>query len=430
MKITVITPEFYNYGSMIVAGILKDLGYDVTLKKSFKDPQADIVFISLHSTIHLIKYQKEINQIKAFKLLGGPVTTDPKLIFKHLNIDLIVKGEAEGKIDKIMEYIQGKREKTSIPGIAFKKDNKIVSTPSTREDSITHPLPLIPSDISKENIRGANAYIETHRGCVGNCTFCQVPCFFGRKVRSRNPENIIKEVKEFLKKGAKKIAISGGTGTLYGSKKFKDIDEEAFIELLKKVSEITKPINLTIPDIRVDLVTDNILKAIARYTNGWIYYGIESGSPRILKKMRKGISIDDIFEAVEMARKHGVKVAGSFIVGYPGEEEDDFQASLEIADELMLDDYFVSIAEPIPGTALAEEVKKLPLEDNPLYMDSAEGRFKGLAAERAFKFMLDSYVFRSIPVPITDKLFKSILEEVKSQEEHIRTVTAMIKGLI
>ena len=430
MKITVITPEFYNYGSMIVAGILKDLGYDVTLKKGFKDPQADIVFISLHSTIHLIKYQKEINQIKAFKLLGGPVTTDPKLIFKHLNIDLIVKGEAEGKIDKIMEYIQGKREKTSIPGIAFKKDNKIVSTPSTREDSITHPLPLIPSDISKENIRGANAYIETHRGCVGNCTFCQVPCFFGRKVRSRNPENIIKEVKEFLKKGAKKIAISGGTGTLYGSKKFKDIDEEAFIELLKKVSEITKPINLTIPDIRVDLVTDNILKAIARYTNGWIYYGIESGSPRILKKMRKGISIDDIFEAVEMARKHGVKVAGSFIVGYPGEEEDDFQASLEIADELMLDDYFVSIAEPIPGTALAEEVKKLPLEDNPLYMDSAEGRFKGLAAERAFKFMLDSYVFRSIPVPITDKLFKSILEEVKSQEEHIRTVTAMIKGLI
>lgn len=430
MKITVITPEFYNYGSMIVAGILKDLGYDVTLKKGFKDPQADIVFISLHSTIHLIKYQKEINQIKAFKLLGGPVTTDPKLIFKHLNIDLIVKGEAEGKIDKIMEYIQGKREKTSIPGIAFKKDNKIVSTPSTREDSITHPLPLIPSDISKENIRGANVYIETHRGCVGNCTFCQVPCFFGRKVRSRNPENIIKEVKEFLKKGAKKIAISGGTGTLYGSKKFKDIDEEAFIELLKKVSEITKPINLTIPDIRVDLVTDNILEAIARYTNGWIYYGIESGSPRILKKMRKGISVDDIFEAVEMARKHGVKVAGSFIVGYPGEEEDDFQASLEIADELMLDDYFVSIAEPIPGTALAEEVKKLPLEDNPLYMDSAEGRFKGLAAERAFKFMLDSYVFRSIPVPITDKLFKSILEEVKSQEEHIRTVTAMIKGLI
>ncbi|HPU37629.1 MAG TPA: methyl-coenzyme M reductase glutamine C-methyltransferase [Methanothermobacter sp.] len=430
MKITVITPEFYNYGSMIVAGILKDLGYDVTLKKGFKDPQADIVFISLHSTIHLIKYQKEINQIKAFKLLGGPVTTDPKLIFKHLNIDLIVKGEAEGKIDKIMEYIQGKREKTSIPGIAFKKDNKIVSTPSTREDSITHPLPLIPSDISKENIRGANAYIETHRGCVGNCTFCQVPCFFGRKVRSRNPENIIKEVKEFLKKGAKKIAISGGTGTLYGSKKFKDIDEEAFIELLKKVSEITKPINLTIPDIRVDLVTDNILEAIARYTNGWIYYGIESGSPRILKKMRKGISVDDIFEAVEMARKHGVKVAGSFIVGYPGEEEDDFQASLEIADELMLDDYFVSIAEPIPGTALAEEVKKLPLEDNPLYMDSNEGRFNGLAAERAFKFMLDSYVFRSIPVPITDKLFKSILEEVKSQEEHIRTVTAMIKGLI
>jgi B12 binding domain. len=111
MKIAVITPEFYNYGSMIVAGILKDLGYNVTLKKGFNNLQADIVFISLHSTIHLIKYKKEINQIKAFKILGGPVTTDPQLIFKYLDVDLIVKGEAEDKIDRIMEYVHGKRKK-------------------------------------------------------------------------------------------------------------------------------------------------------------------------------------------------------------------------------------------------------------------------------------------------------------------------------
>ncbi|MBC7101580.1 methyl-coenzyme M reductase glutamine C-methyltransferase [Methanothermobacter tenebrarum] len=430
MKIVVITPEFYNYGSMIVAGILKDLGHDVTLQKDFKDPRADIVFISLHSTIHLIKYRREINQIKAFKVLGGPVSTNPQLIFRYLDIDLVVRGEAEDKIDKIIEYLEGKREKTSIPGVAFKEDDEIIATPSTQEDSIEHPLPLIPSDISKENIRGANVYIETHRGCVGNCTFCQVPCFFGRKVRSRSLKSIIEEVKEFMRKGARRIAISGGTGTLYGSRKFKNINEDAFIELLKKVSELTRPINLTIPDIRVDLVTDDILETIARYTNGWIYYGIESGSPKILKKMKKGISVDDVSEAVEMARKHGVKVAGSFIVGYPGEEEEDFQATLELADELMLDDYFVSIAEPIPGTALAEEVKKLPFHENPVYMDSIDGRFKSLAAERAFKFLLDSYVFRSIPVPVTDKLFKSIIDEVKSQEEHIRTVTAMIKGLI
>ncbi len=430
MKIVVITPEFYNYGSMIVAGILKSLGYDVTLKKNFKDPRANIVFISLHSTIHLIKYKKEINQIKALKILGGPVTTDPHMIFKHLNIDLVVKGEAENKIEKIMEYIKGNRDPSSIPGIAFKKDNKIITTPSSSEAPMGRPTPLIPSDISNENIRGANVYIETHRGCPGNCTFCQVPCFFGRKVRSRNLEEIINEVKEFKRRGAKRIAISGGTGTLYGSEKFKDINERAFIELIKKISEITGPMNLTVPDIRVDLVTDEILEAIAKHTNGWIYYGIESGSPRILKRMRKGISVDDVFEAVEMARKHGVKVAGSFIVGYPGEEEDDFQATLELAEELMLDDYFVSIAEPIPGTPLAEEVKRLPIEDNPLYMESEKGKFKGLAAERAFKFMLDSYVFRNMPIPLTDKLFKSIIEEVKSQEDHIRTVTAMIKGFI
>lgn len=73
--------------------------------------------------------------------------------------------------------------------------------------------------------------------------------------------------------------------------------------------------------------------------------------------MNKGIKIETVYEAVELAREHGVKVAGSFIVGYPGETEDDFEATLSLADDLMLDDYFVSIAEPIPGTPLAEEVK-------------------------------------------------------------------------
>jgi tRNA-2-methylthio-N6-dimethylallyladenosine synthase len=433
IKITVLTPEFYNYGAMLIAGVLKDTGYNVDIQKGFEGIiNADVVLISLHSTIHLLKYREEIEKINSFKIVGGPVSNSPELVFKYLSVDAVIIGEGESSTLKILEKIEADDHEADqlneIEGIAFKKGNEIIKTKKTASSPMIRPLPLIPDDISSENIRGANVYIETHRGCPGNCGFCQVPCFFGRDVRSRTLDDIIIEVKEFLKKGAKRIAISGGTGSLYGSKKFKITDEYAFTELLKEISSLTGPQNLTIPDIRIDMMNDEILEAVKNYTNGWIFFGIESGSDRMLRKMKKGIKVDDVKDAIEAARKHSIKIAGSFIVGYPGESEDDFEATVELADELMLDDYFVSIAEPIPGTPLADDVIKTPLNENLLFIksDKYKNYELSIAEERCLNLMLDSYVFRSIPVAMTDNLFKTLLEETKSQGNHIRAVTEMI----
>jgi tRNA-2-methylthio-N6-dimethylallyladenosine synthase len=451
LKITVLTPEFYNYGAMLIAGVIKDAGYHVNLKKGFgKHPDVDIlnvdvVLLSLHSTIHLLKYRDEIQKINAFKIVGGPVSQDPKLVLENLAVDLVVLGEGELSILKVLEVLENSKNESKsdfnqnnivkedfnpINGIAFKTSSGTlkINTNKTTNPMI-RPLPLIPLDISSEDIRGANVYIETHRGCPGNCGFCQVPCFFGREVRSRPLEDILIEVKEFLRRGARKIAISGGTGSLYGSPKFKNVDENAFNNLLMEISKLTGPQNLTIPDIRVDLINDDILESIKKYTNGWVYFGIESGSNRMLRKMKKGITVDDVKNAVEASRRYGLKIAGSFIVGYPGEEEDDFETTVELADELMLDDYFVSIAEPIPGTDLASKVSKLPFEKNALFQRGS--RYKNhdfsIAEERALHLMLESYVFRTYPVPMTDKLLKALFEETKLQGDHIRTVTGMIK---
>lgn len=435
LNITVLTPEFYNYGAMLIAGILKEADYNVTLQRGFGQPiHADIVFLSLHSTIHLLKYKEVVANIDAVKVVGGPVSRVPELIFQNLDVDVVMVGEAEVSILKLMARLEkGFRVEDlhDVNGLAFKDAGALRKNPVGERVSMVRPLPFIPPDISSEDIRGANVYIETHRGCPGSCTFCQVPCFFGREVRSRPHEDVIAEVKAFLNTGARRIAVSGGTGTLYGSRKFRNLDEDAFTHLLRDISSLTGPQNLTIPDIRVDLISPDILDALGRYTNGWVYFGIESGSPRMLRSMKKGIKVDDVREAVGMARDSGLKIAGSFIVGYPGEEEDDFQATVDLADELMLDDYFVSIAEPIPGTVLAEEVKKLPDEDNTLFQDAQEYRRQGLslAEERALKLMMDSFVFRSMPVPMTENLFKALLDEVKSQGSHIKTVTPLIKGL-
>jgi len=435
LKITVLTPEFYSYGALLIAGMLEKQGYPVKLQKGFGEViDADIVFISLQSTIHLLKYQQELTSIDAFKIVGGPVTLTPQLILDCLPVDLVVVGEGENTIYNILRVC----ENNSLPrvsdfkdilGVAFKEGNQSVITGKGSADSLERPLPLIPPNISSENIRGANVYMETHRGCPGNCGFCGVPCLFGREVRSRPLEDILNEVKYLLSKGVRKIAISGGTGSLYGSSKFKNVDEEAFVELLREISNLTGPKNLTIPDIRVDLISDQILEAIRQYSNGWVFFGIESGSDRVLRHMKKGVTVDQVREAVAMARQHGVKTAGSFIVAYPGEEEEDFQDTMDLADELMLDDYFVSIAEPIPGTDLGDEVSQLSLEDNILFQDSLKYKRYGLsiAEERALDLMVESYVFRSFPVPMSQNLLKDLLNEVKSQGDHIKSVTHLIK---
>jgi len=436
IKVTVLTPEFYNYGAMLIAGILKDAGYRVTIQKGFeKQIDADVVVISLHSTVHLLKYKEEIEKIKSFKIVGGPVSTIPELIFKYLSVDVVVIGEGETNTLKILEKFDNKEgqfnQLDEIEGIAFKNGNEIIKTNKLTHSSMIRPLPLIPEDISSENIRGANVYIETHRGCPGNCGFCQVPCFFGREIRSRPLDDIMTEIKEFLKKGAKKIAISGGTGSLYGSKKFNTINNNAFTELLREISNLTGPKNLTIPDIRIDMINDDTLDAIKKYTNGWIFFGIESGSDRILRKMKKGITVVDVKNAVEAARRHGLKIAGSFIVGYPGENEGDFEDTIELVDDLILDDYFVSIAEPLPGTSLADDINKTHLSENPMFLRSKEYKEYDLSISesKCLNLMIESYLFRTNPVPMTNRLFKTLVEETKLQGDHIRTVTEMIKGL-
>lgn len=435
LNITVLTPEFYNYGAMIIAGIIQENGYSVNLQKGFREKiDADIVFISLQSTIHLLKYQEEIRSIDAFKVVGGPVTIAPDMIFNCIPIDLVVMGEGENTIYEIIKVFENTQNPQGydfkdLEGVAFEVEGKIFINKKSIPNSIERPLPVVPKDISSENIRGANVYLETHRGCPGNCGFCGVPCLFGRKVRSRPLEDILVEVKHLLNKGARKIAISGGTGSLYGSKKFNKVNEEAFVELLREISQLTGPENLIIPDIRADLISEDILDAISQYTKGWIFFGIESGSDRILKRMKKGIDMEQVREAVKMSEKHDIKIAGSFIVGYPGEEEEDFQDTMDLADELMLDDYFVSIAEPIPGTDLGAEVSQLSLEDNILFQDSLKYKRHGLsiAEERALDLMVESYVFRSFPVPMSQNLLKDLLNEVKSQGDHIKRATHLIK---
>ena len=437
-KIAIISPEVFSYGGMLIGGILGNKGYEVDLFKELhprKVMDVDILGLSLTSISHLLDARGLVSKFKRGEkpiVVGGSITQIPALVFKILpEVDVVVVGEGDETAPELVEAIETKRDLEGVSGIALKHEGAAVRTPPREPASLEgRPLPQIPRGIAQQDIRGANVYVETHRGCLGNCSFCQIPRFFGPRVRSRPIDEVVAEVEAFVKAGARKIALVGGTSNQYGCEGSR-LNDAAFANLLKEVSRVTGPLNLSVPDLRVDAISETVLEAVKKYTIRFIIFGIESGSDRILRKMGKGITVGKIVEGVERAREAGLEVAGSFIVGYPSETDEDCAKTKELIEELMLDDYSISIADPIVGTRLAEEVVGLPREENPVFIRDPGrlGSLHGLtvAESRALDLMLMASVARSRPLPITNEQYNRFLREVKKQGEEIRTSTNVLK---
>ena len=429
MHVTVISPGIYTYGAMLIAGILRKNRFGVSLQKELKAGTKDIVFLSLYSTLHLLNpdvrsFVSRHRNGGGICYVGGPVSAYPAIVLGELDCNAVVLGEGEETVVSLAR--DGITDKTT--GIAFRSGESLVVRPASPPASIEHPLPFIPKDIGTQNIRGASAYIETHRGCSGACTFCQVPRFFGHAIRSREIPAIVAEVQAFKKAGAQRISVSGGTGSLYKTRGG-EVNTAAFVELLSALAGVMGRQNVSSPDIRVDCINDDVLDAIRKYTIGWVFFGIESASDTVLHQMGKGVKVEQVREAIARCRRHGLKVAGSFIVGYPTETLNDYQMSKDFIAEQALDDVFISIAEPIPSTPLASLVLRTARDKNPVFMPhTGEYRTLGLteAEARCFDLTLHADMYKPGLHVTTDQVFNAYVKAVKQQGSEIRAVTDLL----
>ncbi len=442
LPITIFSPDkIYSYGAMVIAGVLENAGYNINLTRDYIAEAAgnsDIIGLSLSSTLHLVGSTVQlINDLKSrknpFIVVGGPVSIAPELIFSCLpNIDAIVIGEGEETIRDLVPVIRSNRDLDSVAGIAFKQGNKIIQTdkrpPYKLENS---PIPKVPADIGEQQIRGANIYFESHRGCLANCAFCLIPKFFGqRNIRSKTIPQIKREIRAFVHKGARRVAVGSGNVALYG-RKDQRINDEKVEQMLETVSSVVTPRNFAAPDLRVDMITNRILAAVRKYTYGLIIFGMESGSDSVLKLMKKGITVQKIEDAIKRCEKYKLAVAGAFVTGYPGETEDNYVESKEFIESHALDDYTISLPEPIPGTELASTILKLPEKKNPVFMkDNTQlGNKYGftVAERRCFELMLTSSTSRKVPLFLTDQLIQEFVRVAKEQGEEIRQMTQILK---
>ncbi|RYD20741.1 MAG: tRNA (N6-isopentenyl adenosine(37)-C2)-methylthiotransferase MiaB [Verrucomicrobiaceae bacterium] len=193
--------------------------------------------------------------------------------------------------------------------------------------------------------REASSFVSIMQGCNMRCSFCIVPDTRGKE-RGRPIADIVNEVRNLAAHGAKEVTLLGQIVNLYGRTEFPKIDGKSpFVQLLEAVHEVDgiERIRFTSPHpigYRDDLVAAfTYLPKLCSH----IHFPMQSGSDRILKVMRRPYKNEKFIEICEKmkAARPGIAITTDIIVGFPGETEEDFQATVDTVERLKFDNAFV-----------------------------------------------------------------------------------------
>lgn len=320
------------------------------LERVVREFQPDIVGITsttplIYSAYAIADRVKEItSQIKV--VAGGPHPSAlPREVLEESRIDYVVQGEGDYSICHLLS------DNDDMPNIYRKVDGKVVE-PKIKgalvSDLNSLPMPgyhLLDVQLYEQPELSSQAspvaYVETSRGCFGNCIYCNKN-INGKKLRFKSPERVVEEIEYVLSLGFKEIHIIDDIFTA-------DMDRAAAI------CELIIEKGLKFPwyprgGIRVDRVSPELLRLMKKSGCYRIPFGIESGSQRIIDVVKKRITIEQAVEAVLMAKDAGLEVECYFMIGLPTETLDDIEMSIDLA--IRMEPHYMKFATtiPLPGT--------------------------------------------------------------------------------
>ncbi len=249
------------------------------------------------------------------------------------------------------------RELETITGLSFKKDGRIIHNPERELISNMDALPWV-ADVYKRDLQIEKYFIGylqhpyvsmyTGRGCPAQCTFCLWPqTIGGHKYRVRSADNVAAEM-AYMKK-------------LFPQVKEFFFDDDTFTANLPRAREIARklaPLGVTWScNSRANLDYDTI-QFFKDCGLRLFLVGYESGSDETLKRIKKGVTTDEMRRFTKACHKAGVVVHGTFILGLPVETRETIEQTIRFAQELDVFSIQVSLAAPYPGTELYEMARQ------------------------------------------------------------------------
>ncbi len=327
--------------SELSIGSLIKHGYSVTEDEK----AADIILLNtcsvrdkaehkVYSQLGSLRDQKKKNPELILGVLGCMAQNEGDKIFKRMpHVNLVCGTRMFSKLPELLEEINGSNKRV----LAIDEDGDV-----NFDRLITQ----------RQNLY--NAFVSIMRGCDNYCSYCIVPYVRGREF-SRTVPDIVDEVKALVDDGCKEITLLGQNVNSYG----KGLSGKVTLAtLLRKLDQIEGIERIRFVTSHPKDMTKEILKAVGELSRvcEHLHMPVQSGSDRILKKMRRQYTSASYKELAEMAKTlvPDIKIASDFIVGFPGETEGDFEDTVKLLNDVRCQNSFIFKYSPRTGTAATE----------------------------------------------------------------------------
>ena len=296
-------------------------------------------------------------------LSGGPhITALPERTFhRYPDFDFGILGEGEVALVDLLESLEGKKSLDQVESAVYRRGEEIRVNPRRRFIENLDSLPFPAFDLLPEfplayrapflnYLKGPAAPLISSRGCPQSCTFCD-RSVFGNRYRYFS-EDYLWDLFSLLRRQ-------------YGIHHLVFTDDQfaasrpRLLRLCEKLARGGLDIQWNC-DARVDSVDPDLLKMMKGAGCWMISYGVESGSQKILDQVRKGITLDQVEQAVRWTQEAGIRAKGLFMIGYPEETEETLGETLAFIGRSRLDEINLSFLTPYPGTEIYREAKDAP----------------------------------------------------------------------
>jgi tRNA-2-methylthio-N6-dimethylallyladenosine synthase len=307
---------------------------------------ADVILLNTCSV-------REKSAEKLFDFLGRLKklkTKSPQAVIGVTGCVAQQEGEAVIKRASHVDLVMGPRRIGRLPELLNQARARSVAPRSATVDTALNDLSAIFWDGGRGVRSGATAYLTIMEGCNMGCTFCIVPRTRGREVHRAFGE-IVAEARRRVDQGILELELLGQTVNAYRD------GRQSFHHLLEAVAIIPGLKRLRFTSSHPAFFTPNTAAVMAAHETicPHLHLPVQSGSDAVLKAMRRGYGIAEYFRRLDDLRQRipGVAISTDLIVGFPGETEQDFRATLDVLSQARFSQVYAFKYSPRPGTTAA-----------------------------------------------------------------------------